>query len=103
MTTTDLWIADLSSGKRLGQHGGLFSPALDVASVLLDLINAGKLTPNGPVNVTNIELRMRGHQLIEVFLETERQTGRTLTESNGRRSTDCVTPGHLYEVAYSEF
>ena len=104
MTTTDLWIRDLSGGRHLGQHGGLFSAALDVASVLLDFINEGRVTTtNGQFDVTNIESRMSGELLIEVFLETERRSGTELTESDGRRSVECVSPDHVYEIKYIEF
>jgi len=36
-------------------------------------------------------------------LVAERRTGRPLIESDGRRSTECVTPDHIYEVVFIEF
>jgi hypothetical protein len=33
----------------------------------------------------------------------ERRTGRPLIESDGRRSIECVTREHIYEVVFIEF
>jgi hypothetical protein len=33
----------------------------------------------------------------------ERRTGRPLIESDGRRSIECVTHEHIYEVVFIEF
>jgi hypothetical protein len=104
MTTSDLWINDLSGGQSLGQHGGLISPATSVAGVLWDFINAGKAKAKaGHFNVADLESNVSGDLLIEIFTETERRTGRPLIESDGRRSIECVTPEHLYEVVWIEF
>ena len=36
-------------------------------------------------------------------LVAERRTGHPLIESDGRRSIECVTPDHIYEVVFIEF
>ena len=36
-------------------------------------------------------------------LVAERQTGHPLIEADGRRSIECVTPDHIYEVVFIEF
>jgi hypothetical protein len=36
-------------------------------------------------------------------LVAERRTGHPLIESDGRRSIECVTPEHIYEVVFIEF
>ncbi len=36
-------------------------------------------------------------------LVAERRTGRPLIESDWRRSTECVTPDHIYEIVFIEF
>lgn len=101
MTTTDLWITDLSGGPSLGQHGGGVSPAGYVSDVLLDFIRSGKATAKpGHAHPADLELDISGHLLIEVFAETERRTGQALIEGDGRRSIECVAPDHLYHAVY---
>jgi hypothetical protein len=36
-------------------------------------------------------------------LVAERRTWRPLIESDGRRSIECVTPEHIYEIVFIEF
>ena len=91
MTTTDLWIKNLSGGRSLGQHGGLISSASQVAWVLLDFIKAGKATAHPDHHdVTDIESIVSGDVLIEIFREAEKQTGTTLLERDGHPSIQCV-------------
>ncbi|MCP9274004.1 hypothetical protein [Mycolicibacterium arenosum] len=104
MTTTDLWIKDLSGGRGLRQRGGLFGPASDVAYVLWDFIKAGKATAHPDhAEVIDIESTVSGELLIKMLRVTERSTGKRLTESDRSRSVDCVDPTHHYRIRYIEF
>lgn len=104
MTTTDLWITDLSGGRGLHQHGGLFGAASDVAYVLQDFIKAGKATAHlDHAEVIDIESTVSGELLLEMLRVTERSTGKRLTESDGSLSVDCVDPTHRYCIRYIEF
>ena len=97
--TTDLWVKDLSGGRGLRQHGGLFGTASDVAYVLWDFIKAGKATAHPDhAEVIDIESTVSGELLIEMLRVTERNTGRRLTESDGSRSIDCVDRTHRYHI-----
>lgn len=104
MTTTDLWIRNLSGGRSLYQHGGLSGPALDTASVLLDFIAEGKATAHPDHHdVCDIESVMSGAVLLELLRETEKRSGRQLVESDGVPTISCVVTGHRYEITYIEF
>lgn len=104
MTTTDLWITNLSGGRSLYQHGGLFGPALDVSSVLLDFIAVGKATAHpDDHDICDIESVMSSAELLELLREAEKQFGRQLVESDGTPTVSCVVTGHRYRVTYIEF
>lgn len=104
MTTTELWIKNLSGGRSLYQHGGLFGPAIDVASVLLDFIAAGKATAHPDHHdVCDIESVMTGTELLELLREAETRSGRKLVESNGNSTVSSVVTGHRYQITYIEF
>ena len=104
MTTTDLWIKNLSGGRSLGQHGGLISSASQVAWVLLDFIDAGKAVAHPEhCDVTDIESTVSGDLLIEILRETEKRTGETLLERNGDSSIQCVNSDDTYEIRFIEF
>ncbi len=100
MTTTDLWIRNLSGGRSLSQHGGLISSASQVAWVLLDFIDTGKATAHPDhCEITDLESML----LIEILRETEKRTGTTLLERNGHSSIQCVNEGDTYRIRFSEF
>ena len=101
MTTSDLWIKNLSGGRRLGQHGGMVSHASYVAWVVLDFIEAGRV--DARYDITDIDAVTTGELLIEIFREAEKQYGVTLTERDGQRSIDCVSADDIYHVLFTEF
>ncbi|RDH76905.1 hypothetical protein DVS77_18910 [Mycolicibacterium moriokaense] len=104
MTTTDLWITNLSGGRSLGQHGGLISSASQVAWVLRDFIDAGKASAHPDhCSITDIESTVSGDVLIDIFRETEKRTGTTLLEGDNHGSIDCVNKGDTYRIRFIEF
>jgi hypothetical protein len=104
MTTTDLWIKDLSGGRSLAQHGGLFGPASDVAHVLLDFIKAGRATAHPDhADVVDLESTVSGDLLIDLLRETEKRTDRSLTEADGSPTMNCVNRSHRYQIRFIEF
>lgn len=104
MTTTELWIRNLSGGRSLSQHGGLSGPALDVAAVLLDFIAAGKATAHPEHrDICDIESVMSGSDLHELLRETEKRSGKQLVESDGDPTLSCVEMSHRYRITYIEF
>src|SRR4051812_21051825 len=104
MTTSDLWIKNVSGGRSLGRHGGLISSASEVAWVLLDFIDAGRATTHQDHrDVTDIEATVTGDLLIEIFRETEKRTGKTLLERDGHPSIQCVNEDDTYHIQFIEF
>lgn len=104
MTTSDLWITNLSGGPSLYQHGGLFGPASEVAWVLLDFIEAGKAEAHPDhAGVTDLESTVSGDLLLEILHEAERQSGKTLVESDGHATIQRVDREHRYRIAFIEF
>jgi hypothetical protein len=104
MTTTDLWITNLSGGPSLYQGGGLFSPGADVAWVLLDFVKAGRATLHPDhADVANLQSTVSGSLLIELFVEAEKQTGKRLTERDGEPSINRINPDDVYQINFIEF
>ncbi|MDO3634443.1 hypothetical protein [Mycolicibacterium arseniciresistens] len=101
MTTSDLWIKNLSGGQSLGQHGGMVSHASYVAWVVLDFIAADRV--DARYAITDIDTVVSGELLLEIFHEAEKQYGVTLTERDGERSIDCVSADDTYRVLFTEF
>lgn len=104
MTTTDLWITNLSGGPSLHQHGGLFGPASDVAWVLLDFIQAGNATAHPDhAAVSDLESTVAGDVLIELLHEAETRSGTTLLEGDGHPTIQRVNREHRYRIQFIEF
>ena len=104
MTTTDLWITNLSGGRSLYQHGGLFGPAIDVASVLLNFIAEGRVSAHPDHHDgCDIESEMSGESLIELLKETEARTGHKLRERDGTLTVSHVESDDSYRIVYIEF
>ena len=103
MTTTDLWIKNLSGGRSMHQSGGLFGPASDIARTLEDFVAAGRamLHPDH-TDICDLESTMSGDVLIELLRETESRTSRLL-EQDGTSTIDAVHNDHQYEVRFIEF
>src|SRR6476660_2342514 len=104
MTTSDLWITNLSGGRSLSRHGGLISSASQVAWVLLDFIAAGNATAHPDhCDISDIDSTVSGDVLIEVFRETEKHTGRTLLEEDGHSTIEYVNQDDTYRIRFIEF
>lgn len=103
MTFSDLWVDDLTGGTTLHQEGYLTGPAVELSTVLLEFIKATRAMVNLDHNfVADVEMTITGDQLVEAFVETEKRSGITLTEADGRRSVDCVNPDHTYRCWFVE-
>lgn len=104
MTTTDLWITNLSGGPSLRQHGGLFGSASEVAWTLMDFIEAGRATASPDhAGVTDLESTVSGELLLELLRETEKRTTEPLKEGDGHPSIPRVHSDHRYRIRYIEF
>ena len=104
MTTSDLWITNLSGGQSLHLHGGLFGPASDVAYVLMNFIKAGEATAHPDhASITGLESTVSGDLLIELLRETEKRTAKPPTEGDGHASTQRVNRDYRYRIRSIEF
>jgi hypothetical protein len=104
MTTTDLWITNLSGGQSLYQHGGLFGSASDVALTLVDFIEAGRATAHPDHNgVTDLESTVSGDLPLELLRETEKRTTKPLIERDGHSSIQRIHTDHCYRIRFIEF
>jgi hypothetical protein len=104
MTTTDLWITNLSGGQSLHLHGGLFGPASAVAWVLMDFIAAGRATAHPDhADVADLEATVSGNLLVELLQETARRSTKPPTEGDGHDIVHRVNREHRYRIRFIEF
>lgn len=99
MTTRDLYVEDLDTGRRQSFHGGLFS--LSIASAVWTAVIEQRpgVSPDGPTNCAQWDATVEGNVLIELI----REAAASKRGNDDGPTAASIEAGHRYRLQFIEF